>query len=255
MTSVSSPSSGLTSCEPDTAAAPRILVVDDDKDLRELISDFLGQNGYTVHTAAQGRDMDTVLAGRDIALIVLDYMMPGEDGLSICKRLKETDGPPVIMLSARGEEIDRIVGLELGADDYMAKPFHPRELLARIRAVLRRQDGHAEGRSRPLPVSHFFNWQLDNIKRILIRPDGVQVSLSNAEFDLLRVFLDHPGRILSRDQILDFLHGPNSESFDRAIDVQISRLRRKLSLDHADTAEDDIIRTIRGMGYMFKPLK
>lgn len=233
-----------------TAPSPRILIVDDDNDLRGLIGDFLGQNGFEVHLAAQGRDMDKVLARGDISLVVLDYMMPGEDGLSICKRLKEQGGPPVIMLSARGEEIDRIVGLELGADDYMAKPFHPRELLARVRAVLRRREGRNEVETRAA-VSQFFGWQLDNIKRNLTRPDGVQVALSNAEFDLLRVFLDRPGRALSRDQILDYLHGPNTDSFDRAIDVQISRLRRKLSDDH----NEDIIRTIRGIGYMFKPLK
>ncbi len=240
---------------PAPAHQPRVLIVDDDQDLRELTSQFLSQNGFAVHTAAQARDMDKVLARGDIELVVLDYMMPGEDGLSICKRLTEKGGPPVIMLSARGEEIDRIVGLELGADDYMAKPFHPRELLARIRAVLRRREERgaagANGFGGKSPLTHFFGWQLDNIKRTLTRPDGVQVVLSNAEFELLRVFLDRPGRALSRDQILDYLHGPNSDSFDRAIDVQISRLRRKLSDDH----NEDIIRTIRGIGYMFKPLK
>ena len=232
-------------------APTRALIVDDDPDLRELISQFLSNNGFVVHTASQARDMDKLLARGDIDVIVLDYMMPGEDGLSVCKRLNEAGGPPVIMLSARGEEIDRIVGLELGADDYMAKPFHPRELLARIRAVLRRREARAGGWDAKSPITHFFGWQLDNIKRTLLRPDGVQVALSNAEFELLRVFLDRPGRALSRDQILDYLHGPNADSFDRAIDVQIPRLRRKLSDDHAE----DIIRTIRGIGYMFKPLK
>ncbi len=237
---------------PEITSAGRILIVDDDKDLRELISQFLSNNGFEVRTATQGRDMDAILARGDTHLVVLDYMMPGEDGLSICKRLNEQNGPPVIMLSARGEEIDRIVGLELGADDYMAKPFHPRELLARIRAVLRRREARNDAsNSSKSPITHFFNWQLDNIKRTLMRPDGIQVALSNAEFELLRVFLDRPGRALSRDQILDYLHGPNADSFDRAIDVQISRLRRKLSDDH----NEDIIRTIRGIGYMFKPLK
>ncbi len=238
------------SLEPATAAPVRVLVVDDDKELRDLTSQFLSQNGFEVHTAAQAREMDKVLARGDIGLVVLDYMMPGEDGLSICKRLREHNGPPVIMLSARGEEIDRIVGLELGADDYMSKPFHPRELLARIRAVLRRREARGSD-ERGAGQTWFFGWALDNIKRTLTRPDGVQVALSNAEFELLRVFLDRPGRALSRDQILDFLHGPNADSFDRAIDVQISRLRRKLS----DDTNEDIIRTIRGIGYMFKPLK
>ncbi len=230
---------------------PRILIVDDDSELRELTGDFLAGNGFEVHRAASGRDMDKVLARGDIELVVLDYMMPGEDGLSICKRLIDHNGPPVIMVSARGEDIDRIVGLELGADDYMAKPFHPRELLARIRAVLRRREAREGSGDGKAPISHFFGWQLDNIKRTLSRPDGVQVVLSNAEFELLRVFLDRPGRALTRDQILDYLHGPNSDSFDRAIDVQISRLRRKLG----DDGNEDIIRTIRGIGYMFKPLR
>jgi len=227
---------------------PHILVVDDDPDLRALISAFLSQNGYIVTEASSGKAMDSVLKNQTIDLIVLDFMMPGEDGLSICKRLVSDGGPPVIMLSARGEEVDRIVGLELGADDYLGKPFHPRELLARIRAVLRRAD---KQRSDHSPLTAFFGWQLDNLKRILIRPDGVQVALSNTEFELLRVFLDRPGRALTRDQILDFLHGANSENYDRAIDVQISRLRRKLN----DETQDDIIRTIRGIGYMFRPLK
>ena len=242
--------SAFAQTSPGHAPLTRVLIVDDDPELRELTSNFLANNGFEIHTAPNGRDMDKVLARGDIELVVLDYMMPGEDGLSICKRLIEKGGPPVIMLSARGEEIDRIVGLELGADDYMAKPFHPRELLARIRAVLRRREAK-EGGNGKSPASHFFGWQLDNIKRTLTRPDGVHVVLSNAEFELLRVFLDRPGRALSRDQILDYLHGPNSDSFDRAIDVQISRLRRKL----ADDSNEDIIRTIRGIGYMFKPLK
>jgi len=237
--------------QPQPQSRPRILVVDDDQELRELISGFLEQNGFEVRVSASGREMDRLLTHDEISLIVLDYMMPGEDGLSICKRLNQRNGPPVIMLSAKGEEIDRIVGLELGADDYLAKPFHPRELLARIRAVLRRSEGRSpENKS---PMTMFFGWSLDNIKRTLQRPDGVQVALSNAEFELLRVFLDRPGRALTRDQILDFLHGPDSDNFDRAIDVQISRLRRKLN----DVATDgeEIIRTIRGIGYMFRPLK
>lgn len=225
-----------------------VLVVDDDPDLRTLISSFLSQSGYQVSEAANGQEMDNALKAASIDLIILDFMMPGEDGLSICKRLITQGGPPVIMLSARGEEVDRIVGLELGADDYLGKPFHPRELLARIRAVLRRTDKQKSDHS---PLTHFFGWQLDNIKRLLIRPDGVQVALSNTEFELLRVFLDRPGRALTRDQILDVLHGANSENYDRAIDVQISRLRRKLN----DDTQDEIIRTIRGIGYMFRPLK
>jgi DNA-binding response OmpR family regulator len=229
--------------------AIRVLVVDDDNDLRDLISNYLKANELVVETASQGKDMDTILKRAQFDIIVLDVMMPGEDGLSICRRLNDAGGPPVLMLSAKAEEIDRIVGLELGADDYLAKPFHPRELLARIRAVMRRREAQVTSTEKS-PFTHFFGWALDNIKRTLTRPDGVMVALSNAEFELLRVFLDRPGRALSRDQILEYLHGHNTESFDRAIDVQISRLRRKLD---TDALGEDIIRTIRGIGYMFKP--
>jgi two-component system, OmpR family, response regulator len=229
--------------------AIRVLVVDDDNDLRDLISNYLKANELVVETASQGRDMDKILKRAEFDIIVLDVMMPGEDGLSICRRLNDEAGPAILMLSAKAEEIDRIVGLELGADDYLAKPFHPRELLARIRAVMRRREARSSSTDKS-PFTHFFGWSLDNIKRTLTRPDGVMVALSNAEFELLRVFLDRPGRALSRDQILEFLHGHNTESFDRAIDVQISRLRRKLD---TDAQGEDIIRTIRGIGYMFKP--
>lgn len=226
---------------------PHILVVDDDEDLRTLIADYLLQNGFHVATAHDAKSMDSYFKSGTADLIVLDIMMPGEDGLSICRRVKDNNGPAIIILSAKSEEIDRIIGLELGCDDYLCKPFHPRELLARIKSVLRRRQ------EQPLESAHsnftnFFGWKLDNIRRTLNRPDGVMVSLSKAEFELLRMFLQRAGRALTRDQILDYIHGPLIDSFDRAIDVLISRLRRKLSMG-ADGK--DMIMTIRGVGYMF----
>ena len=234
---------------PPAAAAPsaRILVVDDDPGVREVLADFLRGHGYAVETAEDGRRMDAALAGFAPDLVVLDLMMPGEDGLSICKRLSaEGGGPAVIMLSAMGEETDRIVGLELGADDYLPKPCSPRELLARTKAVLRRR------REVPAPGAaasaiEFDGWSLDLVRRELRSAAGVVVNLSGGEFHLLRVLVERPGRVLTRDQLLDLARGPSSEAFDRAIDVQISRLRRKLE----DGAGRDPIRTVRGEGYMF----
>ncbi|MBX7247766.1 MAG: response regulator [Caulobacteraceae bacterium] len=230
-----------------SAPAARILIVDDDPGVREVLSDFLGGHGYAVETAADGRSMDAAVATFAPDLIVLDLMMPGEDGLSICKRLSAEPGSPaVIMLSAMGEETDRIVGLELGADDYLPKPCSPRELLARTKAVLRRRretpptDGSTS-------VIEFDGWTLDLVRRELRSAAGIVVNLSGGEFHLLRVLVERPGRVLTRDQLLDLARGPASEAFDRAIDVQISRLRRKLE----DGAGRDPIRTVRGEGYMF----
>lgn len=227
--------------------SPRILMVDDDPGIRDVVSDFLGKHGYAVETAGDSREMEQVLERGPVDLIVLDVMLPGEDGLAICRRLTSADCPPIIMLSAMGEDTDRIVGLELGADDYLAKPCNPRELLARVRAVLRR----AEQRSSQMGVGagcEFAGWRLDLVRRELRSPDGVVVNLSSGEFSLLRAFVERPQRVLTRDQLLDFARGPDSDAFDRAIDVQISRLRRKLD-DGA--SGQDLIRTIRNEGYMF----
>jgi two-component system OmpR family response regulator len=229
------------------AAAPRILMVDDDPGIRDVVSDFLGKHGYAVETAGDSREMEQVLERGPVDLIVLDVMLPGEDGLAICRRLTSSDCPPIIMLSAMGEDTDRIVGLELGADDYLSKPCNPRELLARVRAVLRR----AEQRGSQTGVGagcEFAGWRLDLVRRELRSPDGVVVNLSSGEFSLLRAFVERPQRVLTRDQLLDFARGPDSDAFDRAIDVQISRLRRKLD-DGA--SGQDLIRTIRNEGYMF----
>ena len=223
-------------------AAPRIIVVDDDADLRDLVADFLGSNGMDVARAANGQEMDALMADRRFDLVVLDLMMPGEDGLSILRRLRKPGGPAVIMLSAMGEDTDRIIGLEVGADDYLPKPCNPRELLARVRAVLRRrseQTGAASG-----PVRRFGDWTLDIVERSVTRIGQSAAPLTDAEFRTLNAFLDRPQRVLTRDQLIEHGKGLDSDVFDRAIDVTISRLRKKLG-------PDDPIRTIRNEGYMF----
>ena len=232
-----------------TAQGARILMVDDDPGIRDVVSEFLGRHGYKVATAADAREMEQALETGPVDLIVLDVMLPGEDGLAICRRVAASDGaPPIIMLSAMGEDTDRIVGLELGADDYLAKPCNPRELLARIRAVLRRAETRAT--SGTVGAScEFAGWALDLVRRELRSPQGVVVNLSSGEFSLLRVFVERPQRVLTRDQLLELARGPDSDAFDRAIDVQISRLRRKLD----DGGGQDLIRTIRNEGYMFTP--
>jgi two-component system OmpR family response regulator len=221
---------------------PRLLVVDDDAELRTLIADFLGASGFSVEAAPNGEAMDKLLQQGRFDLVVLDQMMPGEDGLSILRRLRGPNGPAIIMLSAMGEDTDRIIGLEVGADDYLAKPCNPRELLARIRAVLRRRAGGAE--AGPMgKVRRFGGWALDIVQRHLTRP-GVSVALTDAEFRTLSAFLDRPQRVLTRDQLIEHARGLGSDVFDRAIDVTISRLRKKLT-------PDDPIRTVRNEGYMF----
>jgi two-component system OmpR family response regulator len=232
-----------------TAQGARILMIDDDPGIRDVVSEFLGRHGYKVATAADAREMEQALESGPVDLIVLDVMLPGEDGLAICRRVAASDGaPPIIMLSAMGEDTDRIVGLELGADDYLAKPCNPRELLARIRAVLRRAETRAANGTVGASCE-FAGWALDLVRRELRSPQGVVVNLSSGEFSLLRVFVERPQRVLTRDQLLELARGPDSDAFDRAIDVQISRLRRKLD----DGGGQDLIRTIRNEGYMFTP--
>jgi two-component system OmpR family response regulator len=230
------------------ARGARILMVDDDPGIRDVVSDFLARHGYAVETAADAQAMEKALAKEPVDLVVLDVMLPGEDGLAICRRLSKPDGPAIIMLSAMGEETDRIVGLELGADDYLPKPCNPRELLARIRAVLRRRQEPRTSEEGIGAGCEFSGWRLDLVRRELRTPDGVVVKLSSGEFSLLRAFVERPQRVLTRDQLLDFARGPDTEAYDRAIDVQISRLRKKLE-DGAGGQE--LIRTIRNEGYMF----
>jgi two-component system OmpR family response regulator len=216
---------------------PRILVVDDDADLRQLVGDFLRNHGLDVDVARDAREMDARFAEARYDLVILDLMMPGEDGLSVLRRLRGGARPAIIMLSAMGEDTDRIIGLEVGADDYLAKPCNPRELLARVRAVLRRREGTGSGGSR-----RFGAWTLDVVARTVRRDGAEAVTLTDAEFRVLNAFLDRPQRVLSRDQLLDFAKGADVDAYDRAIDVTISRLRRKLGAD-------DPIRTVRGEGY------
>ena len=223
---------------------PRILVVDDDPGIREVLCDYLGQHGYETSGAGSASEMDRALATASIDLIVLDLMMPGEDGLSIVRRLSRS-GPPIVMLSAMGEETDRIVGLELGASDYLAKPCNPRELLARVRAVLRRPN--TEDAAQGGPALSFAGWRLDMMRRELTRPDGTMVGLSSGEFALLTALAERPGRILTRDQLLEAARGSEADVFDRAMDVQISRLRKKLD----DGSGLEMIQTVRGEGYRF----
>ncbi len=229
--------------------SPHLLIVDDDAEIRDLLARFLKKHGYRVDTAADGRAMMKQLEAGRFDLVVLDLMLPGEDGLSLCRRLRATSRLPIIMLTALGEETDRIVGLEMGADDYLAKPFNPRELLARIKAVLRRADGtpvvdDADGGR----VLVFEGWRLDLTRRELRTADGVLTPLTGGELDLLAAFAEHPRRVLSRDQLLDLTKGRSALPFDRAIDVQISRLRRRIE---ADPKAPAIIKTVRGGGYIF----
>jgi len=226
--------------------AASILVVDDDAGIRRVIRDYLEEHGYEVETAASAKELDAHLTRAKPDLIVLDVMMPGEDGLAVCRRLSAEPGPAIIMLSALGEDADRIIGLELGADDYLPKPCNPRELLARVRAVLRRR-GEAAGK--PGVECQFVGWRLDLVRRELHSPSGVVVGLTSGEFMLLRALLERPMRILTRDELLDVARGPDADAFDRAIDVQVSRLRRKF--EDGSTGQGALIRTIRNEGYMF----
>ncbi|HTV77298.1 MAG TPA: response regulator transcription factor [Steroidobacteraceae bacterium] len=225
-----------------------ILVVDDDPDLRRLITEFLYGHGYRVAEAGNVEEMWQAIARQPPDLVILDVMMPGGDGLTAARRLASEHGPPVIMLSALGSDTDRIIGLEVGADDYVAKPCNPRELLARVRARLRRR-ASAEVSGSAGRLFEFAGWKLDVLRRELRDPTGILIDLSEGEFSLLRSFIEHPQRVLSRDQLLDFAQGRGREVYDRAIDSQISRLRRKLN----DRTAVELIRTVRNSGYMLVP--
>jgi len=228
---------------------PRILVVDDAPEIRKIVSMTLVDNGFEVDTANDGEEMLKAMNGRDFDLVVLDLVLPGEDGLSLCRRLRAASSIPIVMLTGRGDDTDRIVGLEMGADDYLVKPFNPRELLARVRAVLRRSGeqafGEPEGKE---GVLKFEGWNLDLVRRKLRSPEDKDIELTAAEFDLLAVFARRAKRVLSRDQLLDLTKGRNASPFDRTIDVQLSRLRRKLEKDPRNPA---LIKTVRGVGYIF----
>ncbi|MEM9047505.1 MAG: response regulator transcription factor [Pseudomonadota bacterium] len=225
---------------------PQIMIVDDDSEIRRLLAAFLSREGFGVRDAADAAQMDAILARTQPDLIVLDLMLPGEDGLSICRRLRAPGGPAILMLTAKSDEIDRVVGLELGADDYLAKPFAPRELLARIRAVLRRV---AERPAWPPARRYVFDaFIVDLDARQITCKTGQMPALTTGEFDLLACFVERPRRVLSRDQILDRLRGRGAEPFDRSADMLVSRLRRKLKSANPSV---ELIRTVRNNGYLF----
>lgn len=232
---------------------PRILLVDDDQDLRALVAQVLAVQGYAVTAVGDGTAMRGALAEIGADLVILDLMLPGEDGLSLLRHLRAATTLPVIMLTALGSETDRVVGLEMGADDYLAKPFSTRELLARVRAVLRRtapRDMATPATPEAVAGSEgleFAGWRLEVSRRRLTSPDGVLVEMTSGEFDLLLAFLRHPHQVLSRDQLLDLARGRSAGPFDRTIDVQVGRIRRKLEID---PKAPEIIKTVRGGGYV-----
>lgn len=227
----------------------RILVVDDDTALRELVAEYLSASGFQVEQLGDGVALRASLARRGADLVVLDLMLPGEDGLSLLKWLRAEGGPPVIIVSARGEEVDRVVGLELGADDYLAKPFGPRELLARVRAVLRR-GGAAPGESGAAKgVATFGPYRLDLATHVLLN-EGREITLTSGEFILLRIFLEHPNQVLTRDHLITLVKGYERAPFDRSVDVRVTRLRRKIE---PNPEAPIYLRTIWGEGYLFSP--
>jgi two-component system phosphate regulon response regulator OmpR len=233
------------------AAAAEILVVDDERDLCETVAEYLVRHGFAVRTAMDGEAMAARLLEKAADLVILDINMPGEDGLTLARRLREHSDVCIMMLTAAGAIVDRVVGLELGADDYIGKPFDLRELLARVRTVLRRRAAAEARNARPEPppaTLRLRQWLLDLDSHKLIGRDGVELRLTAMEFDLLHAFARHPNKVLSRDQLLDLAHQRGWEAFDRSIDIRVTRLRKKIE---RDPARPEIIKTIRGTGYMY----
>ncbi len=226
-----------------------ILVVDDQEEIRKLVEDYLTSEGYRVSTAADGAEMRREMAQTPVDLVILDLMLPGEDGLTLARRLHEESRVGIIILTGRGETVDRILGLEMGADDYLAKPFHLRELLARVKSVLRRTSGGG-GEKKTGSKARFAGWNLDLTSRELVSPSGSEVRLTTGEFDLLAAFVNNANQVLSRDRLLDLARNREAGPFDRTIDVQVGRLRRKLE---EDPQRPTMIKTVRGSGYIFTP--
>lgn len=238
--------------EEQVSSGAHILICDDDSELRLLLAGLFEKAGYRVSLATDGRELGRILrAGKPVDIVVLDVMLPGESGLEICRDLRAHSTIPIVMLTARGTETDRIVGLEMGADDYLAKPFSPNELLARVRAIIRRvrMDSGSDTASRRTSMT-FDGWTLDLMRRELRNPAGVIIDLSAGEYDLLLAFLEAPQRVLSREHLLETSRNRSLAGFDRSIDVQISRLRRKIDTDENG---EELIKTVRGAGYMFVP--
>lgn len=224
-----------------------IMMVDDDAQIRQLLSDYLSGFGMSVVAVADGKAMTEALGKSSFDLVILDLMLPGEDGLALCRRLRAESDIPILMLTARGETMDRVVGLELGADDYIVKPFEPRELVARIQTILRRTRGNREN-SKEQNEAQFMGWRLNYVTRHLVSPKELVIPLSNAEFRLLTVFVEHPNRILTREFLLDSARGRDMDVFDRSIDILVSRVRQKLN---DDSRTPTLIKTVRGEGYLF----
>ena len=231
-----------------SANREHLLIVDDDKEIRNLLTDYLEQADYRVTAVGDGKAMRRALESNRIDLVILDLMLPGEDGLTLCRELRSKTNLPVLMLTARGDEVDRIIGLEMGADDYLAKPFNPRELLARIKSVVRRAQALPPNMaSDKVHTLRFAGWTLDVATRNITAEDGLVVPLSGAEYRLLRVFLDHPQNVLAREQLLELANGREAILFDRSIDVLVGRLRKRL---RDDSREPVLIKTVRGEGYV-----
>ena len=230
---------------------PHILVVDDQREICDLVQDYLSDEGYRVSIANDGAAMRRVMAQSAVDLVILDLMLPGEDGLTLARALRDVSDVGIIILTGRGDTVDRIIGLEMGADDYLPKPFHPRELLARVRSVLRRVSSRtAENASAARSRARFAGWNLDLASRELRSPSGKEVRLTTGEFDLLAAFVNNANQVLTRDRLLDLARNREAGPFDRTIDVQVGRLRRKLE---SDPQKPTLIKTVRGSGYIFTP--
>lgn len=230
---------------------PQILIVDDDREIRDLLSRFLRKHGYRTESASDGHEMHRILDGARIDLVVLDRVLPGTDGLTLCRDLRARSRVPIILLTLLGSDTDRIVGLEVGADDYLVKPFNPLELLARVKAVLRRSnDLPLHGSLQNMPVLKFAGWRLDRKGRRLQRPDGATVTVTDGEFGLLAALAEHPQVVLSREQLLDLVSGRSAVAFDRSIDMQVARLRKRIE---ANAEDPELIKTVRNRGYIFTP--
>jgi two-component system OmpR family response regulator len=234
-----------------------ILVVDDDPRVRDLLCDYLGDEGYKLTGAEDGDAMRACFAKVPVNLVILDLNLPGEDGLTLARQIRTTSEVPIIIVTGKGDVIDRVTGLEVGADDYMTKPFELREVLARVRAVLRRSKGQSDSaREQAARASGagqgwcFAKWQLDPVRRELLASDGAPVELTTGEYELLFALVTHPNRVLNRDQIMDLVHGRDWNPFDRSIDTQIGRLRKKIE---PDPKYPSLIKTVRGVGYIFTP--
>jgi two-component system, OmpR family, response regulator len=227
-----------------------ILVVDDQREICEVVQDYLTNEGYRVSTANDGASMRRIMAQSAVDLVILDLMLPGEDGLTLARALRDESGVGIVILTGRGDTVDRIIGLEMGADDYLPKPFHLRELLARVKSVLRRVSSRAAENAPARSKARFAGWNLDLSSRELLSPAGKEVRLTTGEFDLLAAFVNNANQVLTRDRLLDLARNREAGPFDRTIDVQVGRLRRKLE---SDPQKPTMIKTVRGTGYIFTP--